>query len=115
MLKMQNKIVEESKIKYVGTKGVPHLSNPGNAVKKHTGSWRIMKPVVDHSRCISCKTCFAVCPDSAYSWEEKKPDKNSKTVGKPVVDYNLCKGCLICVEQCPVKCIRAERDLHEKE
>ncbi len=109
-----NKIVEEKKIKYKGLQGIPHVREPGNAIRRHTGSWRIKKPVVDHSRCISCKTCFTVCPDSAYKWLDKKPNPKSKLKGKPIVDYTMCKGCGICAEQCPVKCIEMKKDLHEE-
>ncbi len=106
-------IVEESKIKYLGVRGIPHLRNVEKD-KRHTGTWRVVKPVVDYSKCISCKTCFIICPDSAYKWEEKKPNNNSKLKGRPVVDLTTCKGCGICAQECPAKCIEMKRDLHEE-
>ena len=107
-------ITEEKKIKYTGVKGIPHIREPGNAVRRPTGCWRTVKPVVDHSRCIGCKLCFTVCPDSAYKWKEEKANKNSKVKGKPIVDHTMCKGCGICAEQCPVKCIKMVKDEHEE-
>jgi len=93
-------IKEEKKIKYEGVKGTCHIREPGNAIRRHTGSWRIKKPVIDHKKCISCKTCFTFCPDSAIKWKNNKP----------VIDYTLCKGCGICANECPVKCINMKRD-----
>jgi 2-oxoacid:acceptor oxidoreductase delta subunit (pyruvate/2-ketoisovalerate family) len=107
-------ITEEKKIKYDGINGICHIRKPGNAVKRHTGSWRINKPIIDHSKCISCKTCFVVCPDSAIHWKNEKPNKKSALKGKPIVDYTICKGCGVCSAECPVKCIAMKRDLHEE-
>ncbi|MCD4739887.1 4Fe-4S binding protein [archaeon] len=75
---------------------------PANASAKYnkTSSWRLWKPIIDHSKCIKCKTCFAYCPHGAISWIN----------GKPKIDYTFCKGCLICAEVCPVKCIGKEKE-----
>lgn len=107
-------IIEEKKIPYEGKKGICIVAEPGNSIKRNTGTWRLMKPVIDHSRCISCKTCFTVCPDSAIKWSNEKPNSKSKLNGRPDVDFTMCKGCAICSVECPVKCIKMERDLHEQ-
>jgi len=96
-------MIEEKKLKYDGIKGIPHEREPGSAVRRNMGSWRIFKPIIDHKKCISCKTCFTFCPDSAIKWINDKPK----------IDYDMCKGCGICAHECPVKCIEMKRDLHE--
>jgi 2-oxoacid:acceptor oxidoreductase delta subunit (pyruvate/2-ketoisovalerate family) len=108
------KLVKESKLKYEGVRGIAHIREPGNAVRRHTGSWRVMKPVIDHSKCIGCKTCFLSCPDSAYKWENKKPNPKAAQKGSPKIDYTMCKGCGICAAECPVKCIKMIRDEHKE-
>lgn len=94
---------EEKSLKYERVKGIPHVREPGNSVRRKTGEWRIFKPVIDHKKCIKCKNCWLVCPDSAIDWK-----------GKPVIDYQLCKGCLVCYNECPVKAISKTNDKHEK-
>jgi 2-oxoacid:acceptor oxidoreductase delta subunit (pyruvate/2-ketoisovalerate family) len=95
-------MIEEKKLNYEGVKGIPHIREPGNALRRNMGSWRVFKPKIDMKKCTKCKTCFTVCPDSAINWIKEKPK----------IDYDMCKGCLICVNECPVKAISAKRDLH---
>lgn len=97
-------IVKEKAIKYEGVKGVPHLREPGSAVRRFTGAWRVFRPMIDRKKCISCKICFTFCPDSAIKW----------IGGKPVFDFQVCKGCGVCAHECPVKAIEMKRDLHEE-
>jgi len=60
-----------------------------------TGLWRVVKPVVDKSKCKKCTICWKYCPDAAI-----------KLVGgEPVIDLMYCKGCGICSFDCPAKCI----------
>jgi 2-oxoisovalerate ferredoxin oxidoreductase delta subunit len=60
-----------------------------------TGLWRVVKPVVDKSKCKKCTICWKYCPDAAI-----------KLVGgEPVIDLMYCKGCGICSFECPAKCI----------
>ena len=60
-----------------------------------TGYWRVMKPVVDKSRCKKCTLCWKFCPDAAITLID----------GIPVIDLRYCKGCGICSVECPSKCI----------
>lgn len=60
-----------------------------------TGLWRVVRPVVDRSKCRKCTICWKFCPDAAIALVE----------GVPVVDLNYCKGCGICAHECPAKCI----------
>ena len=88
-------MIEEHKIVYGKEKGVPVIRKTGNAVKVHTGLWRTERPVVDSKKCVRCKTCYLLCPVTAYKWTKKGP----------VCDYYFCKGCGICAEECPAKAI----------
>jgi len=50
-------------------------SEPGPGDGGKTGSWRVVRPVIDLKKCI------------------------------PAIDYEYCKGCEICAEECPVDAI----------
>jgi pyruvate ferredoxin oxidoreductase delta subunit len=70
-------------------------SGPGDAGK--TGSWRVLRPVLDESLCIPAKTgkmacfsCWVYCPDGVVT----------RTI-PPTIDITYCKGCGICAEHCP--------------
>ncbi len=67
----------------------------------HTGSWRVLRPVIDYDKCAparsgkpSCFRCWLFCPDGVVS----------KTLG-PQITLDYCKGCGICAEECPPKAI----------
>jgi pyruvate ferredoxin oxidoreductase delta subunit len=72
---------------------------PGDAGK--TGSWRILRPVLDPNVCTpakrnipSCFICWLYCPDGVVSRDIP-----------PKIDLEYCKGCGICAEECPTKAI----------
>jgi pyruvate ferredoxin oxidoreductase delta subunit len=69
---------------------------PGNTVEVKTGTWRVLRPVIDFERCVHCLICWVFCPDSCYIVED------SRIAG---IDYDHCKGCGICAVECPKKCI----------
>ncbi|MEZ0393722.1 MAG: 4Fe-4S binding protein [Desulfurococcaceae archaeon] len=60
-----------------------------------TGSWRVLKPVIDYNKCTKCMLCWLYCPDMAIVWDGENV----------VVNYDYCKGCGICEHECPVKAI----------
>ena len=82
--------------------GTAIIYSPGNSVARHTGSWRIFRPVIQLDDCTQCMICLVRCPDAAISLNKS---------GYPVIDYDNCKGCMICFEECPPKCIREEREV----
>jgi pyruvate ferredoxin oxidoreductase gamma subunit len=82
-------------------RGSPSVLASGNSVARHTGAWRLERPVVDNSICTRCGLCFVQCPDGAVALDAD---------GYPVIDYDHCKGCLICGHVCPARAIRAERE-----
>ncbi len=72
-------------------------SEPGPGDGGRTGSWRVLRPVLDPEKCIPAKTskkacfaCWLYCPDGVIT----------KTL-LPAIDYEYCKGCGICAEECP--------------
>ena len=76
-------------------------SEPGPGDGGKTGSWRVLRPVINLQACIpvkmnkkACFNCWLYCPDSVVS----------KTI-PPVIDFEYCKGCGICAEECPVDAI----------
>lgn len=60
-----------------------------------TGLWRVMRPVVDMSKCKKCTLCWKFCPDAAIQI----------TDDSVIIDLRYCKGCGICAHECPSKCI----------
>jgi pyruvate ferredoxin oxidoreductase delta subunit len=76
-------------------------STPGPGDGGKTGSWRVLRPVIDLTKCIpakqnknACFTCWLYCPDCVVS----------KTI-PPTINLEYCKGCGICAEECPAKAI----------
>lgn len=72
-------------------------STPGPGDGGNTGSWRVVRPVIDLTVCIpaktgkpSCFNCWLYCPDAVVS----------KTI-PPEINFDYCKGCGICAEECP--------------
>jgi len=89
-------------VEYAGPlQGTPSVLHAGNAAMRHTGSWRVERPVVDRDICTRCGLCFVECPDGAVSLDEE---------GYPVIDYDHCKGCMICRQVCPVVAIETKKE-----
>ncbi|MFX1283937.1 MAG: 4Fe-4S binding protein [Promethearchaeota archaeon] len=64
----------------------------------NTGSLRLVKPLVDFSRCTKCRICEKYCPSNVI---EIKP--NSERCVE--IDWFFCKGCGICANVCRIGCI----------
>lgn len=60
-----------------------------------TGLWRVVRPVIDLSKCKKCTICWKFCPDAVIKLVDDEP----------VIDLQYCKGCGICAFECPAKCI----------
>lgn len=76
-------------------------SKPGPGDGGRTGSWRVLRPIINYEKCIpaktgkqACFTCWLYCPDCVVS----------KTI-PPTIDLEYCKGCGICAEECPAGAI----------
>ncbi|MFN7953750.1 MAG: 2-oxoacid:acceptor oxidoreductase family protein [bacterium] len=91
------------RIAYEGPiRGAPSILAAGNAVARHTGSWRVERPEIDRERCNACGLCFVRCPDGAVALDDE---------GYPVVDYDHCKGCLVCAQICPLDAVARRREV----
>lgn len=75
----------------------------GNSALRKTGDWRIYTPSIDYGKCTNCMICFAYCPESAMSVNDR---------GRPVIDMENCKGCLICYRECPTGAVQMKREVH---
>ncbi len=60
-----------------------------------TASWRIVRPVMDKTKCIECGICLTLCPVRSIYGKD----------GKYYISYDYCKGCGICAHECPKKAI----------
>ncbi len=83
--------------------GVEHvlpLARPSVGVSGKTGTWRVVKPVFDNSKCIKCRLCWLYCPENVIDIVEKEDAFIE-------IDYDYCKGCGVCAEVCPKKAINA--------
>jgi pyruvate ferredoxin oxidoreductase gamma subunit len=94
--------MEMAEVRY----NIPLISSPsvlhmGNAVARHTGSWRVERPVIDTDVCTRCGLCFVRCPDGAIALDDEE---------FPVIDYDHCKGCMICHQICPLHAIESEKE-----
>jgi len=65
----------------------------------HTGSWRLVRPVVDRLKCKICNICQKFCPTDVVEIRGEKSDREL------VFDLNYCKGCGICADVCPTDAI----------
>jgi len=77
------------------------VSPPIEGEGGQTGTWRSRRPVIDRSRCLtcrdkprSCQLCWLYCPEAVIT--QGSP---------PTIDYRYCKGCGVCAKECPGKAI----------
>ncbi len=70
-----------------------------------TASWRILRPVMDKSKCVECGMCLAYCPVGAIIGSADK---------KYTITYDYCKGCGVCAAECPRKAIDMKPEGGEK-
>lgn len=66
-----------------------------------TGTWRIVRPVVNDEVCIACGICEKHCPTGVMTTEKVKSQESEKTNGTVHIDLTYCKGCGICANVCP--------------
>ncbi|MGA7279244.1 MAG: 4Fe-4S binding protein [Desulfocapsaceae bacterium] len=76
-------------------------SKPGPGDGGKTGSWRVLRPIINNEKCIpvkakkkACFNCWLYCPDCVVT----------KTI-PPTINLEYCKGCGICAEECPASAI----------
>jgi pyruvate ferredoxin oxidoreductase gamma subunit len=84
-----------------GWAGTASVATEPNTHLRKTGDWRVMRPVIDQSRCTHCWICFVNCPDGAIALTANH---------SPQIDYSVCKGCMLCAEECPIHVIESVRE-----
>lgn len=80
----------------------PSIFSVGNSPKRHTGSWRQFRPVLQPEKCTKCWLCFVWCPEAAIALDASE---------YPVIDYDVCKGCLLCAHECPTHAFQVEQEV----
>lgn len=66
-----------------------------------TGAWRSLRPQLDKTKCIVCKTNKPSCH---YCWLYCPENTISRTI-PPEINFDYCKGCGICAHECPTHAI----------
>ena len=84
------------------------ILQPGSTLENKTGSWRVLRPVIDQDKCTRCRLCWLYCPDAAILEvdEEYTTSKGKKYAVTYKVNYDYCKGCGVCANECPVDAIK---------
>lgn len=79
----------------------PWGNSEDSVVTVPTGTWKVVRPVVDFDSCIKCGICASFCPIQCISKNED---------GYYLADLDYCKGCGVCAYECPKKAIRMMLD-----
>ncbi len=74
----------------------------GTSERLKTGSWRVLTPSIDSSKCIKCFKCVNFCPENSIKYN---PSASEGGNGRMEIDFEYCKGCGVCAQECPVKAI----------
>jgi 2-oxoacid:acceptor oxidoreductase delta subunit (pyruvate/2-ketoisovalerate family) len=72
------------------------VTRPGSSLRNKTGSWGMLTPVFDCTKCTGCNTCESICPEGCIRHLEKKQYE---------ADLDFCKGCGLCAAACPAGAI----------
>lgn len=72
------------------------LASPKKGSAGLTGYWRVIRPVIDFSKCTRCRLCILYCVENTIDQENNL---------YPRIDYEYCKGCGVCAQVCPTKAI----------
>jgi pyruvate ferredoxin oxidoreductase delta subunit len=74
------------------------LAKPVEGVSGKTGTWRVLRPVFNNSKCVKCRLCWLYCPESVIDIVDRED-------AFITINYEYCKGCGICSDVCPVNAI----------
>lgn len=83
----------------------PHEAPWGNYEDHYiilpTGTWKVVRPVVNTESCIKCGICATFCPVQCI---------RADADGYYFADLEYCKGCGVCAHECPKKAISMKLD-----
>ena len=71
-----------------------------------TGTWRIVRPLIDEAICVLCGICEKHCPTGVMRTQKENTSDPQKPAGTVEIDLTYCKGCGICANVCPKGSIR---------
>lgn len=66
-----------------------------------TGTWRIVRPLIDEEKCVLCGICEKHCPTGVMNTKKEKTSDPKRVTGTVEIDLTYCKGCGICANICP--------------
>ena len=66
-----------------------------------TGTWKVVRPVLDETACVKCGICATYCPIQCIR-------KGEDGFFRANLDY--CKGCGVCAYECPKKALQMVRE-----
>ena len=92
MLKQQEKLIKKPKS--------CNVYGPVATIfdSSNTGSWRLVRPVVNYEHCKKCGICEKFCPLNIITIYKDREEC-------VFIDFDYCKGCGICANECPNNCI----------
>jgi len=93
-----DKTTEGMKVELEETLLSDYLAGNG---EKRVSRFKIDRPELDSSKCISCKKCFKSCPVKAITMTEHGKNARGKAILWPEINDELCVACETCVEVCP--------------
>jgi len=68
------------------------VAETGSSMINNTGSWRMLRPVLNTEKCTNCLICWIFCPDDSIPVNREQRFET---------DFTYCKGCGICAVECP--------------
>lgn len=68
------------------------VDEAGSSMMNNTGSWRMLRPVLNTDKCTNCLICWIFCPDDSIPVNREQRFET---------DFVYCKGCGICAVECP--------------
>ncbi len=81
------------------------VTEAGSSKVNKTGSWRMLRPVLNYDKCTHCLICWIFCPDDSIP---VNPQERFET------DFEYCKGCGICAVECPYNALEMVPEMEIK-
>ncbi len=82
----------------------------GNS-ERRVNAFMIDRPILDSSKCISCKKCEKVCPVKAIKMIEHGVNAKGRPILWPEINKDTCVCCHNCVDDCPKSALHMDEVL----